>query len=63
MNEEFMGYERPKGKVGIRNKIAIIPSVICVNHVAEQIASKLDDTVAITHPSKHIWRCCCRFRM
>ncbi|MHA1373590.1 MAG: UxaA family hydrolase [Promethearchaeota archaeon] len=50
MNEEFMGYERPKGKVGIRNKIAIIPSVICVNHVAEQIASKLDDTVAITHP-------------
>ena len=50
MNEEFMGYERPKGKVGIRNKIAIIPSVVCVNHVAEQIANKLDDAVAITHP-------------
>ena len=50
MNEEFMGYERPKGKVGIRNTIAIIPSVVCVNHVAEQIANKLDDAVAITHP-------------
>ncbi|MHA1191588.1 MAG: UxaA family hydrolase [Promethearchaeota archaeon] len=50
MNEEFMGYERPRGKVGIRNKIAIIPSVICVNHVAEQIANKIDDAVAITHP-------------
>ena len=50
MNEEFMGYERPKGKVGIRNKIAIIPSVVCVNHVVQQIANKLDDAVAITHP-------------
>ncbi|MBY9004416.1 MAG: UxaA family hydrolase, partial [Candidatus Lokiarchaeota archaeon] len=50
MNEEFMGFERPKGKVGIRNKIAIIPSVVCVNHVAQQIANKLDDAIAITHP-------------
>ena len=50
MNEEFMGYERPKGKVGIRNKIAIIPSVVCVNHIAERIASKIDDTVVIRHP-------------
>jgi altronate dehydratase large subunit len=50
MNEEFMGFERPKGKVGIRNKIAIIPSVICVNRVAQQIASKIENGIAITHP-------------
>lgn len=50
MKEEFLGYERPKGKVGIRNKIAVISSVVCVNHVAQQIANKFEDAVAITHP-------------
>ena len=50
MSEEFMGYERPKGKVGIRNKIAILSSVSCVNHVSEEIAKKVDNAVAITHP-------------
>ena len=50
MKEEFLGYERPKGKVGIRNKIAVISSVVCVNHVAQQIANQIEDAVAITHP-------------
>lgn len=50
MTEEFLGFERPKGKVGIRNKIAIISSVVCVNHIAQQIANQFEDAVAITHP-------------
>ncbi|MHA1257260.1 MAG: UxaA family hydrolase [Promethearchaeota archaeon] len=50
MNEEFMGYQRPKGQVGIRNKIAILPSVSCVNHVAQQIANKVENSVALKHP-------------
>ena len=50
MNEEFMGYQRPKGEVGIRNKVAIISSVVCVNHVVRQIANKVKDAVPITHP-------------
>ncbi|MBY9010128.1 MAG: UxaA family hydrolase, partial [Candidatus Lokiarchaeota archaeon] len=50
MNDEFMGYQRPKGEVGIRNKIAIISSVVCVNHVVQQIANKVEDAVPITHP-------------
>ena len=50
MSEEFMGYERPKGKVGIRNKIAILSSVSCVNHVTEEIAKKVENAVALTHP-------------
>ncbi|MFX0175090.1 MAG: UxaA family hydrolase [Candidatus Hodarchaeota archaeon] len=50
MSEEFLGYERSKGKVGIRNKIAIISSVVCVNRVAQQIANQIEDAVAITHP-------------
>ncbi|GAG55018.1 unnamed protein product, partial [marine sediment metagenome] len=50
MIEEFMGYQRPNGEVGIRNKIAIISSVVCVNHVVQQIANKVKNTVPITHP-------------
>ena len=50
MSEEFLGYERPKGNPGIRNKIAIISSVSCVNHVTEEIARKMDNAVSITHP-------------
>ncbi|MHA2288699.1 MAG: UxaA family hydrolase [Promethearchaeota archaeon] len=50
MNEEFMGYQRPNGEVGIRNHIAIISSVVCVNHVVQQIADKVKGGVAITHP-------------
>jgi altronate dehydratase large subunit len=45
-----MGYQRPKGEVGIRNKIAIISSVVCVNHVVQQIASRVENAVPITHP-------------
>ena len=50
MTEEFMGFPRPKGQVGIRNKIVILPSVVCVNHVAQQIARKVENSVPITHP-------------
>ena len=50
MTEEFLGYQRPKDLVGIRNKIAILSSVVCVNHVAKQIAKKVENSVAITHP-------------
>jgi len=50
MKDGFMGYERPNGEVGIRNKIAIISSVVCVNHVVQQIANKIKDAVPITHP-------------
>jgi len=50
MSEEFMGYERPKKQVGIRNKVVILPSVVCVNHVSTQIARRVEGTVAIPHP-------------
>ncbi len=50
MSEEFLGFERPKGKVGIRNKIVVISSVVCVNRVAQQIANYIENAVAITHP-------------
>ena len=52
----FMGYRRENGKVGIRNEIWIIPTVGCVNSIAEIIAKKaevkesVDGVYAFTHP-------------
>lgn len=50
INEEFMGYQRPIGQVGIRNKIAILPSVSCVNNITQQIRNKVENSVALKHP-------------
>ncbi|MFI3205915.1 MAG: altronate dehydratase family protein [Clostridia bacterium] len=54
----FMGYKRKSGKVGIRNDVLIIPTVGCVNNVAEAIAKKSEKytnenvpkVIAFTHP-------------
>lgn len=43
-------YKRPNGSFGIRNRIAVIPTVACVNHVAEKIAAAVDIADAYTHP-------------
>jgi len=53
MNEGFLGYPRLNGKIGIRNKIAVISSVVCANTVVRSVANKIDNAVAITHP----WGC------
>jgi altronate dehydratase large subunit len=50
MTEEFMGYQREDGSVGIRNKIAILPSVVCSAVVARRISEQIDNSVALEHP-------------
>ncbi|MHA1267433.1 MAG: UxaA family hydrolase [Candidatus Helarchaeota archaeon] len=47
---EFKGYERENGSVGIRNLIAVIPSVVCASHAAKKIAEKVPNSVCLTHP-------------
>jgi len=37
----FMGFERQNGDVGIRNEVWIVPTVGCVNGIAEQIARRM----------------------
>jgi len=54
----FMGYMRPDGRAAIRNEIWIIPTVGCVNSVAEKlvkdnqhlVAGSIDGLHAFTHP-------------
>ena len=40
-NRTFKGYKRKNGDVGVRNEIWIVPTVGCVNGIAEKLAEKL----------------------
>ena len=40
-NHTFMGYHRKNGEVGVRNEIWIVPTVGCVNGIAEKLAEML----------------------
>ena len=56
--QTFMGYVRPDGSVGIRNEVWIIPTVGCVNGIAEAIEANcqagkpegVTRVCAYTHP-------------
>ncbi|MDM5340446.1 UxaA family hydrolase [Fictibacillus enclensis] len=50
MNDTFKGFLRNDGKVGVRNHIAIIPSVFCSAKVAERIAYQVPGCVYFRHP-------------
>ncbi len=46
----FMGYRRSKGLPGVRNMVAIIPSVFCANTVVQRICDQVTGTVCFPHP-------------
>ena len=46
---EFYGYHRPDGQVGARNHVAIIPSVVCANDVAQAIERQVQGCVGYYH--------------
>lgn len=49
MNRSFYGYKRPDGKYGARNYVALIPSVVCANEVAEAIERQTINTRGYYH--------------
>lgn len=46
---KFKGYIRQNGKVGSRNLVAVIPSVVCANDVAQAIVHQVQGTVGFFH--------------
>ncbi|MBI5116653.1 UxaA family hydrolase [Candidatus Poribacteria bacterium] len=46
----FKGFLRPDGKVGVRNHVLIVPTIVCANHVSERIAEEVRGAVALEHP-------------
>ena len=47
--DQFLGYRRANGDVGVRNYIAVIPSVFCANYVAKKIADQVSGAIAFPH--------------
>jgi len=45
---EFYGYERPDGKVGVRNHLLVIAPIDCSYEPAKKIAEQVEGAVAIT---------------
>ena len=50
MGDKFLGFRRENGKAGVRNLIAIIPSVFCSAKVAQRIAQSIPGAVHFSHP-------------
>lgn len=50
MGDTFWGFRRENGAAGVRNHIAIIPSVFCAAKVAQRIAQNVPGTIPFTHP-------------
>ena len=52
----FNGYVRNNGEVGIRNEIWIVPTVGCVNGIAEKLASRLAEETGLQGiDAVHAW--------
>lgn len=46
---QFEGYRRTDGRLGVRNRVLVLPSVICSHLVAEEIADRVECAVAAPH--------------
>ena len=49
MQTVFQGYRRPDGRYGARNLVAVIPSVICANDVAQAVCRRVQGTAGFFH--------------
>ena len=49
MSYTFQGYRRPDGKFGARNLVAVIPTTICANGVAQAICRQIQGTIGYFH--------------
>ncbi|MEP6917215.1 MAG: UxaA family hydrolase [Acidobacteriota bacterium] len=48
-SDSFAGYVRPDGRVGVRNHVLVVPTVICAAVVAERIAAAVPRGAALPH--------------
>lgn len=47
---KFLGFKQPDGKIGVRNHVIILPSVVCSSEVCDAIAKKVKGVISIPHP-------------
>ncbi len=49
MSMDFWGYIRKDGKVGARNHVAVIPTVVCASEAAQAISNAVPGCIAFLH--------------
>jgi len=49
MGTSFFGFERLNGEIGVRNYVAVLPTVGCANEVVLEITRHVSGTVGLTH--------------
>ncbi len=55
-DKTFNGYKRANGEVGVRNEVWIVPTVGCVNGIAEELAKRLaEETKLEGIDAVHAW--------
>lgn len=55
-NRTFNGYVRKNGEVGVRNEVWIVPTVGCVNGIAERLAARLEKETSLEGiDAVHAW--------
>ena len=55
-NRTFKGYVRKNGEVGVRNEIWVVPTVGCVNGIAERLASMIEKETGLEGiDAVHAW--------
>lgn len=45
----FLGYERPDGRVGVRNKVLILPASVCASDTTRIVANNVDGAVTFNN--------------
>lgn len=50
MSTRFMGYRRADGRVGVRNRVAVLSAMDNTNPSAERIAAMVDGTIVLSTP-------------
>lgn len=48
-NHQLWGYRRPDGRIGIRNHILILPSIVCSTQAAKHVTELVQGTVSFVH--------------
>ncbi len=49
MIPKFLGYHRPDNQIGVRNYVAVIPTVGCANEIARKVAEYVRNAVPLLH--------------
>ncbi len=47
----FLGYERPDGRVGVRNHVLILPASVCASDLTNQVAAQVQGVVSFHNQS------------